>query len=210
MAKEVWKNSQMFGCRFKSMMDKYIEMNPKKSVDELANEIGVGKPTLYKWCKGDNISSSNLEKISRVFNCSVDYLLGLTDGNSLDANIQSTTDITKLSTKSVEKLINIASEFDDDYLRDEFRRMRMDIVNGIIESDKFGKLLDKIYDAQIINFQVELEKEYKAEPQYKLGEGVMLSGYDARSFFIQESQKIFGNILDEICIAKFGHEISEE
>jgi len=46
------------------------------SVEALARELGVTRKTIYNWTSSGNIPQSALERMARLFNCSVDYLLG--------------------------------------------------------------------------------------------------------------------------------------
>ncbi len=45
----------------------------------LAHMIGVTGATYYKWRKGTRIPADKLAELSKVLDCSADYLLGLTD-----------------------------------------------------------------------------------------------------------------------------------
>lgn len=46
------------------------------SNDDLAKALGVSRKTLYNWISSGNIPQSSLEKMSKLFGCSIDYLLG--------------------------------------------------------------------------------------------------------------------------------------
>ncbi len=46
------------------------------NMEALAAELGVTRKTLYNWINGGNIPQSALNKMSTIFHCSVDYLLG--------------------------------------------------------------------------------------------------------------------------------------
>lgn len=51
--------------------------------EQLAHTLGVSRRTLYGWCaKGCDVPSSQLIKMSHLFGCTIDYLLGL-DENRL-------------------------------------------------------------------------------------------------------------------------------
>lgn len=49
------------------------------TLEELASELGVTRRTLYGWITKGAIPQSKLEVMPRLFDCSVDYLLGLTN-----------------------------------------------------------------------------------------------------------------------------------
>lgn len=45
------------------------------SSENLAAALGVSRKTLYNWCATGNIPQSALLKMSKIFECSIDYLL---------------------------------------------------------------------------------------------------------------------------------------
>ena len=45
------------------------------SLEEMADELGVSRKTIYNWEQSGNIPQSALEKMSEMFSCSIDYLL---------------------------------------------------------------------------------------------------------------------------------------
>lgn len=52
-------------------------LKKRLSSDELAKRLGVSRGTLSSWQKSGNIPATKLIIMSQIFNCSVDYLLGL-------------------------------------------------------------------------------------------------------------------------------------
>ncbi len=48
------------------------------SQDELAGKLGITRKTYYAGQLKEEFSSSMLLKMSKIFDCSIDYLLGLT------------------------------------------------------------------------------------------------------------------------------------
>lgn len=47
----------------------------KMTVDMMAEKLGVTRKTIYNWETSGNIPQDALVKMSKIFNCSVDYLL---------------------------------------------------------------------------------------------------------------------------------------
>lgn len=47
--------------------------------EDLANQLGVERKTYYNWQTNGKIPVTILIKLSDIFNCSVDYLLGRTE-----------------------------------------------------------------------------------------------------------------------------------
>lgn len=51
-----------------------------KTREQLARMLGVAKSTVDNWETGRcEPAGSNLKKMARIFGCSIDYLLGVTD-----------------------------------------------------------------------------------------------------------------------------------
>lgn len=47
------------------------------TTEVLACKLGVTRKTLYNWINSGNIPQSALENMAAIFNCSIDYLLGV-------------------------------------------------------------------------------------------------------------------------------------
>lgn len=45
------------------------------TMEDLAWKLGVTRKTLYNWMAHGNIPQNKLEAMSKMFNCSIDYLL---------------------------------------------------------------------------------------------------------------------------------------
>ena len=71
---------------------------------QLAQKLGVTKQTVSNW-ENDNIQPSidMLMKISKIFNMSTDYLLGLTPINSID--------VSGLPTDFVSHIVQIINDY---------------------------------------------------------------------------------------------------
>lgn len=48
------------------------------TVEDLVNLIGVTRKTYYNWLHSNKIPSTKLIEMAKIFNCSIDYLVGLT------------------------------------------------------------------------------------------------------------------------------------
>lgn len=53
------------------------------TMDELAYTLGVTRRTLYRWMSQGHIPQSHLDKMATLFDCSVDYLLGITNDRAI-------------------------------------------------------------------------------------------------------------------------------
>ena len=68
-------NLEIFADRLSDLI-----FDSKKSVTEVANEMGINKSTLYEYLLRERIPRlSSIVKIADYFNCSTDFLLGLED-----------------------------------------------------------------------------------------------------------------------------------
>ena len=59
----------------------YPNINAERSrhgmtMESLAKELGVSRKTIYNWMAHGNIPQSQLQKMSQMFGCTIDYLLG--------------------------------------------------------------------------------------------------------------------------------------
>lgn len=46
------------------------------NADDLAQQLGVSRKTLYNWTENGKIPATALVRMADIFQCSVDYLLG--------------------------------------------------------------------------------------------------------------------------------------
>ena len=71
---------------------------------QLAQKLGITKQTVSNW-ENDNIQPSidMLVKLSKIFNVSTDYLLGLTPTNSINVD--------ELPTKFVSHIVQIIDDY---------------------------------------------------------------------------------------------------
>lgn len=80
------------------------------SQEELAKKIGITRQSLSLYEKSERtINIDILLRISKVFDVSADYLLGVTDNKTTDTTLQATCNYTGLSEKAVETLHAINS-----------------------------------------------------------------------------------------------------
>lgn len=66
------------------MIELYPNINAERSrmglsLEELAQNLGVTRKTIYNWITAGNIPQSKAEKMADLFQCSMDYLLARKD-----------------------------------------------------------------------------------------------------------------------------------
>lgn len=73
-----------------------------KSTQAFADYLGVSRQTLGFWLKGERTPDMDyLVKISKALNMSIDYLVGNSDSNSLDADVQNAVMYTGLTEETI-------------------------------------------------------------------------------------------------------------
>lgn len=89
------------------MFRKLMDTTPNITRSDLAEYLGVSSVAIGQYYNGDALPSmDNLIKIAQYFNVSTDYLLGLTDVKSTDADLKRTCEYTGLSEDIVRDFAN--------------------------------------------------------------------------------------------------------
>ena len=126
----------VFSKRLKALHENTNE----KQADTAAN-LGVTRQSFNNWLNAVNEPDfATLIKIAKYYNTSVDYLLGLSDIESLDSNIKTSCSTTGLSQAAVEKLALWTSD-------DDKRKLWADYLSYYITSPDFEKALEYINKA---------------------------------------------------------------
>ena len=126
----------VFSKRLKALHENTNE----KQADTAAN-LGVTRQSFNNWLNAVNEPDfATLIKIAKYYNTSVDYLLGLSDIESLDSNIKTSCTTTGLSQAAVEKLALWTSD-------DDKRKLWADYLSYYITSPDFEKALEYINKA---------------------------------------------------------------
>ncbi len=123
---------------------------------ELAEAIEVKRETINQWESGTRaLKSDAIVKLSKYFGVSADYLLGITEIETLDTNLQAICTCTGLSEIAARQLIALTFGEGPEIL----------IINHLLGSPAFIDICDKI--AYLANLVVEAndnveEKDYLA------------------------------------------------
>jgi transcriptional regulator with XRE-family HTH domain len=143
-----------------------------KTQEQLAKALGVTRPTVVGWSDGRNLPDiESLERITKLFGVSADYLLGLSDTVSPDVSLRAAVAYTGLSEVAVERL-HMGFE-DVGYagygLSDEERNENRSTVSALIESQAFERMIQSLGQvakwAYLENALVKLHVQYpKCDP----------------------------------------------
>lgn len=97
------------------------------STEEFAKKIRVSRQTLGFWLNDKRTPDMDgLVKVSKALNMSIDYLVGLSNTNSLDVDIQAVSRMTGLSEEAIKAINN-----------KNFRGMMPDFLNSFVEYPGF-------------------------------------------------------------------------
>ena len=131
----------MFKTRFNALFN---EANC--TIGDFAKKIGLSRQTTGFYINGHRIpDAETLTEISKALNVSVDWLLGLTDENTVDSTVQSVCEYTGLSAQTVDALHaferssfehNFIKRFLDDLLSDPYLISR---ICGILKNYAFAE-----------------------------------------------------------------------
>jgi len=122
--------------------------------NDIAEKIGITKSALSKYKKagsdgGAEAGASSLVRIAKYFDCTVDYLLGLTDVKSRNEDIQITCYTTRLYELAVYELIEISKS-------KQFGAIEIGVLSELISRGHIHALVKIIRNAMISNYQQSL------------------------------------------------------
>lgn len=103
--KKIVDYNNPFSTRLRQLMDSNIHYTQ----ESVAKSVGVTRQAFGKWITGESIPDSLLlAKLSKYFNVSSDYLIGLSDNKTTDIEIQSICNKTGLSEKSINVIMKLS------------------------------------------------------------------------------------------------------
>ena len=82
--------------------------------EEIANKVNASRQNVGNWLNGNSMpNAAALIEIARAYSVSVDWLLCISDTQTIDKNVKFVQDCTGLSEKSVFTLINKSDKTED-------------------------------------------------------------------------------------------------
>lgn len=134
-------------------------MKKPRTLDELAAEFGVVRQTVSHWFLGDSTPNIDvLVKMCQFYNVSADYLLGLSDTKSSDANVKAAMGYTGLSESAVEWLHIGLDDFECDGdvgLDEQTKKENWAVVSELIQDKAFSQMIHHLKE---ISQEAYLEK----------------------------------------------------
>lgn len=126
------------------MSDKrFNNRNLKKAIDDsgmtreqIAESVGCDTSSITKYYNGNRYPKTDvIIKLAKLFNCSTDYLLGVSKAFTSDNELKFICDYTKLSELTIEHIQNMQAMFD------------YDIVNYLFECGAITDIVEVVYKA---------------------------------------------------------------
>lgn len=110
---------------------KHLRISKKLTQDEVAHALNVKRETVTRWETGArDIKTEITILLSKYFNVSTDYLLGLTENTSTNISEIGISNKTGFSTLTVENILNLSAE----------HKIILDkIINELLKSDLLEK-----------------------------------------------------------------------
>ncbi|MBQ2662736.1 MAG: helix-turn-helix transcriptional regulator [Clostridia bacterium] len=127
------------------------ELREKKQMtqSELAAALYVKQQTIAQWEKGErDLKTNSIIDLAKYFNVTSDYLLGLSDIQNTDIDIQAVCKYTGFEEKALANLLVIKNK----------SNVLIKILNKLIENYNFFGLL-KVIDKRLWEFMVDVQSE---------------------------------------------------
>lgn len=131
------------------------KINGTVSQQELADYLGLkARQSVSAYCDGSGQPSwENIAKIAEYFSVSTDWLLGVTNIESVEQNIQVAAATLGISGKAAENLARISTETEDDNIFISLKKSAAhDALNRILESE------DVLWVAEATDHLLDIEK----------------------------------------------------
>lgn len=131
------------------------KINRTVSQQELADYLGLkARQSVSAYCDGSGQPSwENIAKIAEYFSVSTDWLLGVTNIESVERNIQVAASTLGISGKAAENLARISTETEDDNIFISLKKSAAhDALNRILESE------DVLWVAETTDHLLDIEK----------------------------------------------------
>lgn len=131
------------------------KINRTVSQQELADYFGLkARQSVSAYCDGSGQPSwENIAKIAEYFSVSTDWLLGVTNIESVERNIQVAASTLGISGKAAENLARISTETEDDNIFISLKKSAAhDALNRILESE------DVLWVAEATDHLLDIEK----------------------------------------------------
>lgn len=166
----------------------YIRKKRGLSQTELGKSIGVTKKTIIEYENKNNIPINKIKKIAITLDVTTDYLLGISDIEIIDKNMEIVHKTTGLSNNAIKVLMELYEQDNTLYSIDKTYKRLIDTISFLIEQEKS-------FTISSFSCSSPLEKDFKeAEKRYIEQE----SKWDERhSYILSTIHNFFVSEVDE-------------
>lgn len=124
----------------------YLRKKNNLTFSEIRKKTNISQGTISKISNGDvtSISTATLLDLCKCFGVSSDYLLGLTDIDSNDYDMNRISKKIGLSAKSLNKMVDEYKMHKSEKENDNFQITNMDIINFLLEHPLFDYVIEDL------------------------------------------------------------------
>jgi len=191
-----------------------LRMRKKLSQQELANCLKVKRESIAKWESGDReLKATPLVDIADFFQVSTDYLLGIVDYRSRNADIQGICEETGLSSEAVEALrdMNTGAAEDWEYSAPYQKSQKegaYQLINALLDRDEL--LEDLLLLAKQIEDVATADQHLCADSLEKNAQnkesGLTLSPHEMKEYreylVIEQARRLAFRAMDKLVVPK--------
>lgn len=134
----------------------YLLCKQNKTAKYLSIDTNIAESTLSEYRNGLSMPSIyNLSLIAKSLNCSIDYLVGYSNCESIKDDYKTINKLTNLSSKSIEYLKKIKDDKNEDIIW---------TINFLLENDEITNFLTTFYDR--VQNHIKYSKIYNDDKKY--------------------------------------------
>lgn len=180
---------------------------------ELSELLGVTRQSIGQYADGTSLPPvDKIIELANYYNVSADYILGLTDITSNDADLRSVCEYTGLSEKSIENIQNlmgglgsVSMDIDSDFPTYIYQYNGINILNTILEKFDFNKLISFVGHSACQKKEMS-SKKLSRKQQYNSAISYNASRYVLNKLF----EELMDNVIDELEVEYHGNNSEEE
>ena len=163
----------------------YIRRKRGLSQTELGKAVGVTKKTIIEYEDKNKVPLNKIKKLALALDVTTDYLLGVSDIETIDENMEIVHKTTGLSNNAIKVLMELHEQDNTLYSIDKNYKRLIDTISYLIEQEKSFPISSFSSSSLLENTLEEAEKQYnEQEREWDKRHSYILS--TIHNFFIAE------------------------